>query len=62
MFKVKSDVAELIGLPFLPIVQLFEFQVPLVSITVTSSPTAYPSPLLIICISAVVPVPPKITS
>ena len=39
MFKVKSDVAELIGCPFLPIVQLFEPQVPLVSKTLTSSPT-----------------------
>ena len=39
MLKTKSDVPELMGSPFLPIVQLFEPQVPLVSITVTSSPT-----------------------
>ena len=54
MFKVKSDVAELIGLPFLPIVQLFEFQVPLVSITVTSSPTAGAAGKLIVIGFAVV--------
>ena len=54
MFKVKSDVAELIGLPFLPIVQLFEFQVTLVSITVTSSHTAGAAGKLIVIGFAVV--------
>ena len=39
MFKTKSDVPVLMGEPFLPIVQLFEPQVPLVSKTLTSSPT-----------------------
>ena len=40
MFNTKFEAAELIGCPFLSKVKLLELKVPLVSMTVTSSPTA----------------------
>ena len=40
VLNTKFEVPELIGCPFLSKVKLFDANVPLVSITVTSSPTA----------------------